>query len=115
MDVKDFIRISLSEIIDGINGSKKALRERGSFIPTDNLVGEGVLFTSKDGNKTRHFIKVEFDIAVTISNNDELNAGGNISIVPFLGGKIKEGYTSKDQKENRLKFMIPIALPEIDK
>ena len=56
MDIKQFVKESVSQIVEAINESNPKLQSIGSFIPTGGMIGEGVLFSansepSKDANK----------------------------------------------------------------
>ena len=67
MDIKDFIKDSLLQIVDGISESNEALKAKGASIPTKNIAGEGGYWyakpVSKDGDIIR-YLKVDYDIAV---------------------------------------------------
>ena len=57
-----------------------------------------------------HVQKVEFDIPVTVSTQDEDKVGAGITIVPFfLGGTKTTG--SEDMRVSRMRFSIPIVTP----
>ena len=112
MDIKDFVKESLMEIADSINEVNMELKEKGTYIPYGDMVGEGVLFSVIKGKETRHFIKVEFDLAVTVSHEQNTSGGGGLSIASLANMGVKS--EDKDGKEeiSRIKFMIPMALPE---
>ena len=40
MDIKDFIKESLLQIVDGITEANKALEAKGASIPTTGVAGE---------------------------------------------------------------------------
>ena len=42
MDIKDFIKESLLQIVDGITEANTALEANGASIPTTRVAGEGV-------------------------------------------------------------------------
>ena len=42
MDIKDFIKESLLQIVDGITEANTALEAKGTSIPTTGVAGEGV-------------------------------------------------------------------------
>ena len=44
MEIKDFIKEALLQIVDGVSTANEALQDKGAFIPTKGLIGEGVLF-----------------------------------------------------------------------
>lgn len=112
MDIKDFVKESLIQIADSINEVNIELEEKGTFIPSCDIVGEGVLFSVIKDSETRHFVKVEFDLAVTVSREHGTSGGGGLSIASLanmgINSKDKEG----KEEISRIKFMIPMALPE---
>lgn len=70
MNIKDFIKESLLQIVDGITEANTALEAKGASIPTNGVLGDGVLWSVvKDGKKGKavHFMRVDFDLAVTVT------------------------------------------------
>lgn len=115
MDIKDFIKESLLQIVDGISETNEALKEKGAYIPTRMVVGEGVWGTiDKETNTTRHFMRVDFDLAVTVTQSDKIKAGGGLSIASVLNAGASSEDSSKNEEISRIKYTIPIALPELD-
>lgn len=112
MDIKDFVKESLMQIADSINEVNMELKEKGTYIPSGDIVGEGVLFSVIKDSKTRHFIKVEFDLAVTVSQEHGSSGGGGLSIASLANVGIKGEDKEGKEEISRIKFMIPIALPE---
>lgn len=112
MDIKDFVKESLMQIAESINEANIELIDNGSYVPTGNIVGEGVLCTVVKDSETRHFIKVEFDLAVTVSQEKNTSGGGGLSIASFAKVGIKGEDKEGKEEISRIKFMIPMALPE---
>lgn len=80
------------------------------------VVGEGVWSTlDKETSTTRHFMRVDFDLAVTVTQSDKIKAGGGLSIASFAKVGTSSEDTSKNEEISRIKYTIPIALPELDK
>lgn len=112
MDIKDFVKESLKQIADSINEVNMELEEKGTYIPSGDIVGEGVLFSVIKNSKTRHLVKIEFDLAITVSQEHGTSGGGGLSIASLANVGIK-GEEKEGKKEiSRIKFMIPMALPE---
>lgn len=112
MDIKDFVKESLMQIADSINEVNMELKEKGTYIPSGDIVGEGVLFSVIKDSETRHFIKVDFDLAVTASQEHGSSGGGGLSIASFANVGIKGEDKEGKEEISRIKFMIPMALPE---
>jgi len=112
MDIKDFVKESLMQIAESINEANAELKGMGTYIPDGGITGEGVLFTTVKGKETRHFVKVEFDLAVTVSQEQGFNGGGGLSIASFANVGVKSEDKEEKVDVSRVKFMIPMALPQ---
>ena len=112
MDIKDVVKESLKQIADSINEANMELEEKGTYIPSGDIVGEGVLFSVIEDSKTRHFIKVDFDLAVTVSHEHNASGGGGLSIASLANMGVKSDDKAGKEEISRIKFMIPMALPE---
>lgn len=112
MDIKEFVKESLLQVAESINEANSELEEKGTYIPSGDMAGEGVLFTVVKGTETRHFVKVEFDLAVTVSQEQASNGGAGLSIASFANVGIKSDNKEEKVDVSRIKFMIPMALPK---
>ncbi len=116
MDIKDFIKESLNQIVEGISEANKALKEQGAYIPTRMVVGDGVWVTlDKETNTTRNFMKVDFDLAITITQSDNIKATGGLSIASIFNAGAESEDSNRNEEVSRIKYTIPLALPELDK
>lgn len=128
MEIKDFIKETLLQIVDGVSTANEALQDK-AFIPTKGLIGEGVLFRVEEGNTTKHCIKVDFDIAVALTQEESTKLEGSIrtsgegklNIVPLLSkvglGVNANGAASRETKDDgqtihRIRCTIPLSLPD---
>lgn len=112
MNIKDFVKESLMQIAESINEVNAELEEKGTYIPSGDMTGEGVLFTIVKGTETRHFIKVEFDLAVTVSKDNKTAGGGGLSIASLANVGVKSEANVGNKEVSRIKFMVPMALPK---
>jgi len=112
MDIKDFVKQSLMQIAESINEANVELKDKGTYVPSGDIVGEGVLFSVIKGKESRHFLKVEFDLAVTVSQEQNTSGGGGLSIASLANVGIKGEDKEGKVEISRIKFMIPMALPE---
>ena len=113
MDIKDFVKESLMQIAESINEANVELEGKGTYIPSGDMIGEGVLFSIIKGSETKHFIKVEFDLAVAVSQEHGTSGGGGLSIASLAKVGIKGEDIEGKEEISRIKFMIPMALPEM--
>lgn len=112
MDIKDFVKESLIQIAESINEANVDLKDKGTYIPIGGLTGEGVLFSVIKGTETKHFIKVEFDLAVIVSQERNTSGGGRLAIASLANVGMKSDSSEGKEEISRIKFMIPMALPE---
>ena len=101
------------QIAESINEANVELEGKGTYIPSGDMIGEGVLFSVIKGPETRHFIKVEFDLAVTVSQEQNTIGGGGLSIASLAKVGISDENKEGKEEISRIKFMIPMALPEM--
>lgn len=99
MDLKDFVRESITQIMDGV---QEAIDERGSKY--------GVINPAWNTAHQAIASPVEFDIAVTAVDKNEkgVNAGLKIWSVEFGG---KGNISAENSTVSRIKFSIPIIPP----
>ena len=117
MDIKDFIKESLLQIVDGITEANTALEAKGASIPI-SVGGEGVWATLvKEGKDkhTKYIMRVDFDLAVTVTQGDNLKAGGGVSIASFFNAGASSEESNQSQSVSRIKYTIPLELPELNK
>lgn len=55
-------------------------------------------------------MRVDFDLAVTLSRNNNLKAGGGIFIASLNAGATSEN-CSQSESVSRIKYTIPLELP----
>lgn len=104
MELKDFIKTALLEIVDAV---REAQDEAISIAP-HRITLPDVKTIIKE-----HQL-IEFDLAVTETNKDSSNKEGNkigikvLSSEVSLEGKIGKNSESVQQTTNRIKFSVPV-------
>jgi len=140
MDLKTFIKETLVQIVDAVVDAQTDVENKGAVInprmaeelrqpapgvfkkhiPDPELVSQLGFYLTADNRKTD---MIEFDVAVTASSSAEesatakggAKAGVGIHVVSLeVGGKTESGsgITRTDERVSRVKFRIPIALPQ---
>lgn len=115
--LKEFVSQTLTEIVEGVldaQGKVIALAEKGTSLevvaqvsPTiDNLHARQNTWRSSWGSVVQN---VEFDVAVTISK--EKGGKGGISV---WGAGLEGGATASNSSVSRIRFYVPITLPQED-
>ena len=60
-------------------------------------------------------MRVDFDLAVTVTQSDNLKAGGSISIASLVNAGTTCENNSQSESVSRIKDTIPLELPEFSK
>ncbi|MBU2527236.1 MAG: hypothetical protein KKC03_11610 [Bacteroidetes bacterium] len=113
MELDKFISKSLKSIIKGIKDSQDFANENGARINPhvgkwDFDKNETTYFGNEEG--ARAVSKIDFDVAVTISNSQETGGEGGINVYSLkLGGKLSD--TEINESVSRIKFSLNVALP----
>ena len=116
MEIKDFIKEALLQIVDGVSTANEALQEKGAFIPTKGLIGEGVLFrVEKDA------VALTQEESTKLEGSIRTSGEGKLNIVPLLSkvglGVNANGAASRETKDDgqtihRIRCTIPLSLPD---
>jgi hypothetical protein len=109
MDLKDFIKSTISSISNAIIESQLELNDKGVIVNPEKLeVGKnGDKLLRSDG--WRYIQNLDFEILVGIEEQKEGSGKGELKVAGILnvGGGINE--QSLNQHQNRIKFSIPVA------
>lgn len=110
MELKDFVRGALIDVISGVSEAKKN-EEVGKLI-APRLIGHQEFPASSGvlGNGP-YFTTVKFSVALTASETDESGATGGLKIAVVsadLGGKV----SSLNQTVTTLDFAVHLQMPE---
>ncbi|MBK7230305.1 MAG: hypothetical protein IPH97_15870 [Ignavibacteriales bacterium] len=112
MTLEDFISETLKQIINGIKTAQEHSKSTGATINPRNLqfrTDQGVKYWD---SRTQELVEnIEFDIAITTIEGSSKKGGLGIFI--GSGGIGAQGQSNlSNQLMNRLKFSIPIKLPQ---
>ena len=108
MELKDFIKESIRNIVEGVTESQLLIKEKGAQInPREVQFQENGQYNYHNSGKP-HF--VEFDVGLTSIQK----SGSSEGIGVFLGG-VTIGKKNDDGTEHtavtRIKFSLPLVLP----
>lgn len=109
IELKDFVAETLKQIIDGVILAQKYAKETGAIInPKETLEAPSGVIKGTDTGRNAQI--VEFDVAITVSQDTEAKGGGKVFIgIAGIGSEIR----SERQGElvQRIKFSVPMYLP----
>jgi hypothetical protein len=112
VELKDFVKNTLVQIVDGVLEAEKELSQKGATV---NPIG-GYFDQAQLGGRTWSFKdgiteSVEFDVALTNSEKEGTAAG-----IGVLLGSINLGAKGSSEDTvtsvTRIKFSIPVLLPK---
>ena len=116
MELDEFISTSLKSIIKSINDTTEFAESNGAIV--NPVIMERIedhdqnsSIWRKDGRDGRRFLtKIDFDVAVSASNEEGNKIGGGLKVQVFnLGASSNE--TEVNQTTSRIKFSLNVALP----
>lgn len=129
MEIKDFIKDALAQIVDGVQEANTALAEKEAYVPTENIAGYEGYFDARvpKNGVVKRYVKVDFDIAVEVSKNDmeQIEAQGSIdgglklqvALISKAGLDMHGGISGSNTQQNiqqnihHIKFSLPLSLP----
>lgn len=108
MELKDFVRDSLTEILEGALATHEAIKGKGAAVNPET----GALRPDTAGSTKAHGMVncVEFDVALTDAEKTSASGGIGVFLGSLnLGGKAEKG--TEASSLTRIKFRIPLGLP----
>jgi hypothetical protein len=112
MDLKEFTKETITQIVSAVREANEQINDFGASIPTDYFQGSKAITSFKDGEK--NIIDIEFDVAVSAVESANVGGGAGIKVAAF-----NIGLGTNSQNENstlsRVKFTLPLVLPEKSK
>lgn len=99
MELRGFITETLKQIVDGVSDAQK-------YIVDKNILA--TIHPKRTSNKVEY---IEFDVAVTSSENNTSGLSGEIKVASIfsIGGKGENSVS--EQNVSRIKFRVQIELP----
>jgi len=113
MELKDFVKETLSQIIDGVMSAQEYVADKGAKInPTFPPFGRDKVGEALYDEKTRTFSQnIKFDVAVTVSEGAKTKGGIGI-FVGEIGIGAQGQSTASNQSMSRISFSVPVVFPK---
>jgi hypothetical protein len=113
MELKDYIKETLTQIIQGVSEAQKFAAENNSKINPSNVQlfykGDNPIYSDKNNNNYAQII--DFDIAITVTEGNNNKGGVGVFFGTFgAGGQIEN--QQMNSNVNRIKFSVPVFLPK---
>jgi hypothetical protein len=111
MDLQDFVKSALVDIVTGIQNAQGDPKV-GQFVAPARF--NGVAFTEASGiacNNHTAMTAAQFDVSVTAETEVGGRAGAKIRVIAFEAGAGAEA-SHKAQQASRIKFSVPVMMPQ---
>ena len=112
MDLKEFVKETIVQVVKGIADANAALSEETAFVASDNIQTNKDFKCATDKKGCQHYVTdVDFDVTITVQHSRTQGGGVYIKVPVFgeIGGKGSSENTNASI--SRIKFSLPLALP----
>ena len=117
MELKDFIKNTISSISEAILESQEELKSKGVLINPESyeVTQNGIKrFSVLKIENNRHLQTLEFDVLVGVESETGVKGGGRIKVAEILNIGADKSKTEINANQNRIKFDIPIAFSTVE-
>lgn len=115
MELKEFIKESLSQIIDAVKETQEKYKDTNVVICPDNIqeVKSGLYILDEneyDNYSSRSKVQnIEMDIAISVTEKEGNKSG--LGIAKIINAGISSENAQQNESISKIKFSIPIVLP----
>jgi hypothetical protein len=102
MDLETFIAETLRQIVKGVKTAQQHDDCKGAYINAVQL---------RPSAFTEGVREIEFDVALTVSEEKEKQGKANIGIASYFGAGGQASSTAANTSVSRIKFSVPVFLP----
>lgn len=107
MELQEFIRNVLVQIVRGVENAQSELKDSKATI---NPLGIKAQIALEQNKEAPEFSNVEFEVAVEVKSQGEQSGGVGIQVAVFKMG-VKGKKLEAESHMSKLRFAIPIHLP----
>ena len=112
MDLKEFISMTLIQIVEGVaDSAARAAELGGSVSPAFSAGSTGKHIGYKADGSNQPVYGIEFDVAVVASSNTSAEGGAKLTIATVFSAGGKAGEAAKEETTSRIRFLVPLSLP----
>lgn len=115
MELKEFIKESLSQIIDAVKETQEKYKDTNVVICPDNIqeVKSGLYILDEneyDNYSSRSKVQtIDMDIAISVTEKEGNKSG--LGIAKIINAGISSENAQRNESISKIKFSIPIVLP----
>ena len=116
MELKEFVSVTLEQIIAGVRDAQRTVAGGGEVNPKIWMAQRGDAAKMKilESNAGKWIHLVDFDVAVTVVEATETKGGVGLVVGPVVLGS-KGQSSAENATVSRIKFQVPVAYPDTDK
>jgi hypothetical protein len=113
MDLKEYIKETLTQIAEGIQSSLEPVRDAGGFVNPAAETSVKISDTAHFANigEGRNVFLIDFDIAVSVEETTGTNAAAKLKVASLLSLGAGGNSGNISSATNRVSFKVPMALP----
>ena len=111
MDLKEFVKETLTQIAQGVSESQAQVYQLGGAV---NPAMRGVIAKDAyfgDMHDGQHVFLVDFDVAITATEETRANAKAKLKVATLLSLGGGGGTNESQASTSRIRFKVPLALP----
>lgn len=113
MNLKEFTKQTLLQIVESVSEINKEIAHTGANIPA-TFYQSGGKVTENNSDAGKGIVDVDFDVAITATDASSAEGGAGLTVLSIsLGGKMDS--KTENQIISRVKFSLPLVLPEQNK
>lgn len=106
MEVKDFIKETVAQILDSVSELNETYAEKGATIAS---LGN----YNYKGQWSKHYVtEVDFDIALEVVEDKESGVGGKLNVASIISGGGNQISKQTNQATSKVHFTLPVMFPE---
>lgn len=119
MEIKDFFKETLCQILEGINVANQQMSNKGAFVGSSNLQENNGMPKSgatyyEDSNNRRHVVReIDFDISVSVSDSSQTEGKGGLQVYSLFHADGGVENSNSSNSSHRIRFSLPLALPNV--
>ncbi len=110
MDLKEFTKQTLLQIVAASNEVNEELEDLGAYIPNKEIYKNHGSYRMADIVDGANIIDVEFDVAVTATESEGNDGSGKLKVMSLveMGGGVNSKF--ENQTVSRVKYVLPLIL-----
>ena len=106
MEVKDFIKETVAQILDSVSELNATYAEKGTSVAS---LGD----YNYKGKWSKHYVtEVDFDIALEVVKDKESGLGGKLNVASIIAGGGEKTSRQTNQATSKVHFILPVMFPE---